>query len=73
MSSYSYTTPSSPTYGFFPTGATSPNAFASFHQSPRDTHAMYAAFASSTSNSQQQHGGQQQNIQSGLKKFVTRK
>lgn len=32
MSRYSYE-PSSPKYGFFPTGPTSPNAFAGFHQS----------------------------------------
>ena len=28
---------------FFPTGPASPHAFQSFHQSPQDTHAMYAA------------------------------
>ncbi|KAK1234760.1 hypothetical protein PQX77_002033 [Marasmius sp. AFHP31] len=43
MSSYTFNPPSTPTYGFFPTGITSPNAFSGFHQSPRDTHAMYAA------------------------------
>ncbi|KAF8978294.1 hypothetical protein BDQ17DRAFT_1440164 [Cyathus striatus] len=46
MSPYTYNPPSSPTFGFFPTGATSPNAFAPFHQSPRDKHAMYSAFTS---------------------------
>lgn len=58
MSSYTHTVPSSPTYGFFPSGATSPGAFNSFHQSPRDTHNMYAAFSSSTTT--QQHQAPQQ-------------
>ncbi|KAG6813237.1 hypothetical protein H0H92_012874 [Tricholoma furcatifolium] len=44
MSSYSYPAPSSPTYGFFPTGPAAPHAFASMHQSPRDTHAIIAVF-----------------------------
>ncbi|KAF8079111.1 hypothetical protein FPV67DRAFT_1663764 [Lyophyllum atratum] len=73
MSSYPYTVPASPTYGFFPTGTTSPNAFASLHQSPRDSHAMYAAFGASSSNSQQQRGNSQSQSSSGLKKFMTRK
>ncbi|RDB28436.1 hypothetical protein Hypma_016043 [Hypsizygus marmoreus] len=73
MSSYPYQTPPSPTYGFFPTGTTSPNAFASFHQSPRDSHAMYAAFAATASSSQHQRAPQQPQSQSGLKKFMTRK
>ncbi|KAK7464489.1 hypothetical protein VKT23_006659 [Stygiomarasmius scandens] len=76
MSPYTYQPPSSPTYGFFPTGVTSPNAFASFHQCPRDTHAMYAAafpsssssYPNSTNNGQQTHG-----IQNPLKKLVSRK
>ncbi|KAF9270850.1 hypothetical protein L218DRAFT_821662, partial [Marasmius fiardii PR-910] len=51
MSSYTFNSPSTPTYGFFPAGITSPNAFTSFHQSPRDTHTMYAA-AFNTSSSQ---------------------
>ncbi|KAF8899267.1 hypothetical protein BD779DRAFT_1487841 [Infundibulicybe gibba] len=58
MSSYSYTVPASPTYGFFPTGATSPNAFASFQQSPRDSHAMYASFGASISGQQRQNSTQ---------------
>ncbi|KAF8215768.1 hypothetical protein K438DRAFT_609897 [Mycena galopus ATCC 62051] len=37
--------PSAPAFGLFPTGATSPNAFPSMYQSPRDTHTMYAQFA----------------------------
>ncbi|THV06490.1 hypothetical protein K435DRAFT_848972 [Dendrothele bispora CBS 962.96] len=71
MSPYNYQPPSSPTYGFFPTGVTSPNAFASFHQCPRDTHAMYAAaFPSSSSYSPSTNGGQQptHGIQNPLKK-----
>ena len=61
MPSY-FTVPSSPTFAFFPTGTTSPNAFGSFHQNPRDTHAMYAAFTSSVtsqnrSNQLSQYGG----------------
>jgi len=32
MSPYNYE-PTSPKFGFFPTGTTSPNAFAGFHQS----------------------------------------
>lgn len=76
MSSYNYpAVPPSPTYGFFPTGATSPNAFASFHQSPRDQHAMYASFSSSASSLQNQRSAQQssQGSQSGFKKLVSRK
>lgn len=33
MSSYSYESPTSPKFGFFPTGPASPNAFAGFHSS----------------------------------------
>jgi len=62
--------PSSPVASFFPTGPASPHAFSSFHQSPRDGHAMYAALAPS----------QQANVQSGgqsssgtVKKFIQRK
>ncbi|KAF9486385.1 hypothetical protein BDN70DRAFT_889342 [Pholiota conissans] len=47
MPSY-FSAPSSPTFGFFPTGTTSPNTFAGFHQNPRDAHNMYAAFGAST-------------------------
>lgn len=47
MSSYSYTSPpSSPIASFFPTGPASPNAFAGFHQNPRDAHNMYASLSS---------------------------
>jgi hypothetical protein len=70
--SYSYNTPSSPSYGFFPAGATSPNAFAGLHQSPREQHAMYAALSASTGYSQP-HNGQQTQSQGGFKKYVTRK
>ncbi|PFH48397.1 hypothetical protein AMATHDRAFT_65571 [Amanita thiersii Skay4041] len=49
---------SSPTSGFFPTGTTSPNAFMGFHQDPRDTHAMYAAFGSSMTMAQPGSGKQ---------------
>ncbi|KAF8240790.1 hypothetical protein L208DRAFT_1383715 [Tricholoma matsutake] len=72
MSSYSYSTPSSPTYGFFPTGTTSPNAFVGFHQSPREQHAMYAALTGSAGHSQQRKGQQTQS-HCGLKKFIMRK
>ncbi|KAI8990689.1 hypothetical protein BD414DRAFT_514416 [Trametes punicea] len=47
MSSYYSSPPSSPVASFFPTGPASPHAFASFQQPPRDSHAMYAALASS--------------------------
>jgi hypothetical protein len=73
MSSYTYNTPSSPTFGFFPAGATSPNAFAGFHQSPRDQHAMYYAALSASAAHSQQHKSQQAQSQGGLKKYVTRK
>ncbi|KAJ3869246.1 MAG: hypothetical protein NXY57DRAFT_963362 [Lentinula lateritia] len=63
MSSYTYTAPpTSPTYGFFPSGVTSPNAFPTFHQSPRDSHAM--------ANGQTQRT---QGSQNPLKKLVSRK
>ena len=70
-SNYTYTSPpSSPITSFFPTGPSSPHAFASFHQSPRDGHAMYAALAPSS----------QANVPSGgqsgpgtIKKFIQRK
>ncbi|EPT03345.1 hypothetical protein FOMPIDRAFT_1022363 [Fomitopsis schrenkii] len=70
-SNYSYSSPpSSPLASFFPTGPASPHAFASFHQSPRDRHAMYAALAPSS----------QANVPAGgqagmgtMKKFIQRK
>ncbi|KAJ3874849.1 hypothetical protein F5051DRAFT_297397, partial [Lentinula edodes] len=69
--------PTSPTYGFFPSGVTSPNAFPTFHQSPRDSHAMYAAaFSPSSSSSQNRANGQTQRTQGSqnpLKKLVSRK
>lgn len=49
MSSYYSSPPTSPASGFFPSGPASPHAFASFHQSPRDNHSMYAAFGASHS------------------------
>lgn len=66
MPSY-FATPSSPTFGFFPTGNTSPNAFSGFHQNPRETHNMYAAFSSSGS----PQGGNQsgQGNKKALKRF----
>ncbi|KAL0951856.1 hypothetical protein HGRIS_008516 [Hohenbuehelia grisea] len=74
MSSYNYAAPpTAPSYSLFPTGQTSPNAFAPFHQSPRDTHAMYASFGVMPSN---QPGSATQSNQSGmgsLKKLVRRK
>ena len=57
MSSYNsayQSPPSSPSYGFFPAATASPHAFASFGQSPRDQHNMYASLGSS-------HGYPQQN------------
>ncbi|KAG6851398.1 hypothetical protein H0H93_005796 [Arthromyces matolae] len=73
MSSYPYTVPSSPTYGFFPSGTTSPHAFASFHQSPRDTHNMYAAaFASSASSTQPQNGSSQSQSSNRQSKYAPR-
>ncbi|KAH0591266.1 hypothetical protein J132_10637 [Termitomyces sp. J132] len=73
MPSYPFTVPPSPSYGFFPSGTTSPNAFASFHQSPRDTHAMYAALASSSSGAQSKRGSSQSQSSSVFKKFLRRK
>ncbi|KIK70444.1 hypothetical protein GYMLUDRAFT_32460 [Collybiopsis luxurians FD-317 M1] len=78
MPSYTYTAPpTSPTYGFFPSGVTSPNAFPTFHQSPRDSHAMYAAaFSPSSSlypNQTNGQAGQSQGSQNPLKKLVSRK
>ncbi|KAJ8515421.1 hypothetical protein ONZ45_g7149 [Pleurotus djamor] len=73
MSSYNYAAPTAaPAYGLFPAGQTSPNAFAGFHQSPRDMHNMYASFGASSP----QQGGAQAQGQSGmgsLKKLVSRK
>lgn len=65
---------SAPSYGLFPVGATSPNAFSSLHQSPRDTHSMYAQFstpatASAPSTQQQPPSGQG----SVSKRYATRK
>ncbi|KAJ6623051.1 hypothetical protein B0H10DRAFT_2010930 [Mycena sp. CBHHK59/15] len=47
MSTYTKygTASAAPAYGLFPAGATSPNPFASLHQSPRATHTMYAQFS----------------------------
>ncbi|KAJ6601439.1 hypothetical protein DFH09DRAFT_970128 [Mycena vulgaris] len=63
-----------PAYGLFPTGATSPNAFSPLHQSPRDTHSMYAQFstpatAAGAPNAQRSSSGQG----SVSKRFPTRK
>ncbi|PCH34251.1 hypothetical protein WOLCODRAFT_148314 [Wolfiporia cocos MD-104 SS10] len=69
MSSYNYaSTSSSPVSSFFPTGPASPHAFSSFHQSPRDTHAMFAAFSSSGQHSGQRSG--HSSAGSALKKTV---
>ncbi|KAJ6469563.1 hypothetical protein DFH06DRAFT_985533 [Mycena polygramma] len=56
MSSYTKyaTAPAAASYGLFPAGATSPNAFSSLHQSPRDTHSMYAQFSTPASAPAQQ-------------------
>ncbi|TFL03369.1 hypothetical protein BDV98DRAFT_602823 [Pterulicium gracile] len=57
MSSYvDYNSPPrSPSFGLFPTGATSPNAMAHYYSDPRQNHNMYSAFSSAatgpTSNS----------------------
>ncbi|KAF8915057.1 hypothetical protein CPB85DRAFT_1218288 [Mucidula mucida] len=63
---------SSPSRGFMPNGATSPNAFGTFYQSPRDAHAMYASLSNKTS--KKQAGGassaQSQGSQSSLKKLM---
>ncbi|ESK96187.1 hypothetical protein Moror_7261 [Moniliophthora roreri MCA 2997] len=74
MSSYAYNPPSSPTYGFFPTGMTSPNAFPSFHHDPRQAHAMYAhAFQPSSYANIAHTGTQPQQSQGSQKKFASRK
>lgn len=75
MSSYYSSPPSSPMSGFFPTGPSSPHAFSSFHQSPRDTHAMYAAFGSPYTAGQntQESGNGSKGAMSSLKRLVKRK
>ncbi|KAI5829272.1 hypothetical protein K523DRAFT_320734 [Schizophyllum commune Tattone D] len=45
-----------PSSGLFPSGPTSPNAFTLFHQSPRETHEMYAALSASTAPSTTSEG-----------------
>ncbi|KAJ7361337.1 hypothetical protein DFH08DRAFT_843810 [Mycena albidolilacea] len=74
MSTYTkYAVPTAPAYGLFPTGATSPNAFMSHHQSPRDNHTMYAQFSAPAATAP----GAQQPSSSGQgslsKRFSTRK
>ncbi|KII93317.1 hypothetical protein PLICRDRAFT_35513 [Plicaturopsis crispa FD-325 SS-3] len=68
--------PASPSYGggFFPVAPTSPHAFASFQQSPRDQHAMYAQFGAVAPGSQTntQHSSANGNWGS-LKRFMRRK
>ncbi|CCL98137.1 uncharacterized protein FIBRA_00131 [Fibroporia radiculosa] len=73
MSSYNYyaSPPSSPAASFFPTGPSAPHAFASFHQSPRDGHAMYAALAPSSRSNIPPSGKSSQT--NPLKKLVARK
>ncbi|GJE89492.1 hypothetical protein PsYK624_055930 [Phanerochaete sordida] len=74
MSSYYSAPPSSPMAGFFPTAPSSPHAFASFHQSPRDGHAMYAAFGAACAPGQ--GGGAASSgkgVGSSLKRLVKRK
>ncbi|KDR85520.1 hypothetical protein GALMADRAFT_132212 [Galerina marginata CBS 339.88] len=56
MPSY-FAAPSSPTFGLFPTGVTSPNAFSGFHQNPREAHNIVAAFSSSGSKDQEKRLG----------------
>ena len=77
MSSQSYpTSPSSPTFGFFPMGTTSPNAFPQFGYSPRDSHSMYAAFVGGPNSKAalpQQRAAQQPHSQGSLKRLVSRK
>ncbi|OCH93007.1 hypothetical protein OBBRIDRAFT_700715, partial [Obba rivulosa] len=51
MPSYYVSPSSSPVASFFPTGPASPHAFSSFQQSPRDSHAMWAAMGSGTTHS----------------------
>ncbi|KAJ7922808.1 hypothetical protein B0H13DRAFT_1603233 [Mycena leptocephala] len=63
-----------PAYGLFPAGATSPNAFPSLHQSPRDSHTLYAQFSAPSTTAgapfaQQPSSGQR----SVSKRFSTRK
>ncbi|KAL6303996.1 hypothetical protein BKA93DRAFT_718686, partial [Sparassis latifolia] len=57
--------PSSPITGFFPVGPAAPNAFTSFHQSPRDTHAMYEAASQGFTKQAPARGGAQSKGQSG--------
>ena len=75
MSAQSYPTPTSPTFGFFPVGTTSPNAFSQFGYSPRDSHSMYATFVGTSSSNAtlpQQRAGQQPHNQGSLKRLVSR-
>ncbi|EGO31152.1 hypothetical protein SERLADRAFT_376867 [Serpula lacrymans var. lacrymans S7.9] len=61
MSSYNYaytSPPTSPTYGFFPSGPASPHAFSSFHQDPRQTHNMYASLGSAMGYQSSGHSSQ---------------
>ncbi|EDR15928.1 uncharacterized protein LACBIDRAFT_301412 [Laccaria bicolor S238N-H82] len=60
--------PASPTHGFFPSGSSSPNAFGSFYQNPREAHSMYTAFNPSSS-SQKPQGQHYQSGKGGLKRF----
>lgn len=72
----SYAPPtSSSSRGFLPAGATSPNAFSSFYQSPRDAHAMYASLSNKASKKQSSGtpSGQSQGSSKGLKKLVSNK
>lgn len=74
MSSYYSSSPASPVGGFFPTGPASPHAFAGFHQSPRDGHAMYAALgASYTPGQGAAASGEGKGPVGSLKRLVKRK
>ncbi|KAJ3571605.1 hypothetical protein NP233_g3650 [Leucocoprinus birnbaumii] len=70
-----YSIPSSPTFGFFPNSPTSPNAFAGFGipQSPRDSHAMYAAFSASASGHPPSAAQSSQGSKSAFKNLLRRK
>ncbi|KAK7695084.1 hypothetical protein QCA50_002274 [Cerrena zonata] len=68
-----YSPPASPISGFFPTGPSSPHAFSSFGNSPRDTHDMYAALGSSRSSSSSNTQVKRQSSSNPFKKLVSRK
>ncbi|KAJ6523547.1 hypothetical protein B0H19DRAFT_1201282 [Mycena capillaripes] len=73
MSTYTKYATAAPAYGLFPAGATSPNAFSSLHQSPRDTYTMYAQFSTPATQAGAPAAQQSSGQSSVSKRFSTRK